>query len=172
VVGSLSPGSILVATAVNGRKSGTASAAVEQQDFFQLPMIITRDIVKILGIVLTPEENEAVGRPHTKNFKAFLFYGQGLDALDQGNWQGASEYFMKALEQDPRFDLAAEALASCPGADAPPISQLAVMTGPQLAIQVEEGVQRVLKVQSEEDLTKAGDARGGKEGDGGNGGGH
>jgi hypothetical protein len=66
--------------------------------------------------------------------------------------------------------LAAEAFASCPSPDAPPISQLALMAGPQLAGQAEAAVERLHSGQSEKDLTEVGDARGGKEGDGGSGG--
>lgn len=59
----------------------------------------------------TKKEVEAI---HTKNFKAFRLYSEGLNALDQGNYREASRSFYLAVEEDPEFDLARKALLDTP----------------------------------------------------------
>jgi TolB-like protein len=57
---------------------------------------------------------QAVEAIHTKNFKAFRLYSQGLDFLDQGKYREASKSFFLALEEDPEFNLARRALLDTP----------------------------------------------------------
>ncbi|MFY9271245.1 MAG: CsgG/HfaB family protein [Candidatus Manganitrophaceae bacterium] len=77
-------------------------------------------VFKILcGIGHCPEgldrrTKEAVETIHTKNFKAFRFYSQGLESLDQGKYREASRFFFMAVGQDPEFELARKALLETP----------------------------------------------------------
>jgi hypothetical protein len=116
--------------------------------------------VKIKGIKLTPEEKKAIGIPHTKNYKAFIYYGQALDALDEGRWQDAKDLFDKAVKEDPRFALAAEGSSSCPGADAPGIDSLQSMTIPEIATLVETAISTAQENQSEADAKVDAEASG------------
>jgi hypothetical protein len=82
----------------------------------------------------------ALGVPHTKNFEAFIFYGEALVALDAGRWETAKDLFTSALGKDPKFYLASEGYESCPRANAPSISKLATMTTPELVSLAQESL--------------------------------
>ncbi len=130
VVGSLRKGSIEVVTSVNG-KTGSMRAALN--DFWQIPPGIIQTVANALNIVLTPAEKNAIGMVHTKNLKAFIFYGKALMAKDAGNWKQAKDLFMKALKEDPLFALALIESAGCPGASSPSTASLRSMAAPQMA---------------------------------------
>lgn len=51
---------------------------------------------------------------HTRSYRAFFFWARGLDALDAGRFPEAREWFQKAIDEDPAFDLAEDAFASTP----------------------------------------------------------
>lgn len=80
-------------------------------------------VFKILcGIGYCPESLEsrerlAVEKIHTKNFKAFEHYSEGLALRDQGEYVEAARAFSFALEEDPTFDLARKALLETPIAE-------------------------------------------------------
>jgi len=77
-------------------------------------------VFKILcGIGHCPESLDsrtrlAVEKVHTKNFKAFQLYSEGLDFFDQGRYREAARAFFLALEEDPQFALARNALLDTP----------------------------------------------------------
>lgn len=77
-------------------------------------------VFKILcGIGSCPESLDsqtraAVGAIHTRNFKAFRLYSQGLEYLDQVKYREASRSFFLAVEEDPEFELARKALLDTP----------------------------------------------------------
>jgi len=85
--------------------------------FYQLQKEL---VFKILcGIGHCPESLDsqtkaAVETIHTKNFKAFRLYSQGLEYLDQGKYREASRAFFLAVEEDPEFELARKALLDTP----------------------------------------------------------
>lgn len=143
VMGNLDQG-IAVTTALasssRGNVKGTASVTVPEQEFFEIPKKIVLDIAGIMKIKLNSEEMAALGVPHTKNFEAFIIYGEALDALDGGRWEIAKDLFASALGKDPKFYLASEGYESCPRANAPSISQLATMTTPELVSMAQESL--------------------------------
>jgi hypothetical protein len=53
-----------------------------------------------MGVALTDEEKKAIGVPHTKVYKALVYFGQALDALDSGKWKEANEFFNMAYFVD------------------------------------------------------------------------
>ncbi len=77
-------------------------------------------VFKILcGIGHCPESLDsqtkaAVETIHTRNFKAFRLYSQGLEYLDQAKYREASRSFFLAVEEDPEFELARKALLDTP----------------------------------------------------------
>ncbi len=125
ITGNLTPGSVKANTTVKGKVSGTASATVKTEEFFKLPGMIVRDVLGVLGLTMTAKEAAAIGIPHTKVYKAFKAFGEGLDAFDAGNWKKAKNLFDLAVVLDPDFDLARKMGELCPNADAPPREELA-----------------------------------------------
>ena len=166
VVGNLTLGSIQATSSFvstsTGKIKGSSTVRVDDKMFYDLPIRIVRDFVNIKGIKLTLEEKKAIGIPHTKNYKAFIYYGQALDALDEGRWQDAKDLFDKAVKEDPRFALAAEGSSSCPGVDAPGIDSLKSRSIPEIATMAETAISTVQEKQSEADAkADAEDAGGG-----------
>jgi tetratricopeptide (TPR) repeat protein len=82
-------------------------------ELFDLEKRIACDIVEGLGRNCDSMP-EAFRRIHTRNYQAFIFWARGLDALDAGRFSEAREWFQKALDEDPTFDLAKDALSSTP----------------------------------------------------------
>jgi hypothetical protein len=78
-------------------------------EFFKLQKEIVYQIVKQENISLSRSEKKLLETFHTENFDAFLYFGQGLDATDQGDWKQAKDYYAMAVELDPKFDLARQA---------------------------------------------------------------
>ena len=63
-----------------------------------------------IGITLDPQVREKILEVPTQNMEAFLAYCMGLDLLDSGDFQKARDYFVRAVEIDPNFDLAKDYL--------------------------------------------------------------
>lgn len=144
VVGNLASGSIKAVTTLassgKGNVKGSSSVTVDNDKFFELPMIIVRDTAKILGITLSDEESRAIGIPHTKVYKALIYYGNALDALDSGNWKEAKDFFAMSLKEDPFFDLAQKGADSCPGPGSPGVGAVSGMSAAQFSALSEEGL--------------------------------
>ncbi len=144
IVGSLEPGSLAVKTSVASTTTedvvGGFSVTAEQEEFFLLEKEIVFNILKILRVSLTPQEKSKVDQYHTQNLQAVLFLGEGLDALDAGEWKDARIAFKKALDEDPEFKLAKYYYEHCPASTVATISSLGSMTVGQLASEVESAV--------------------------------
>jgi tetratricopeptide (TPR) repeat protein len=147
VVGTFEPGSLVVKSNVASTSQqdvvGGFSVTGEEQEFFGLQKEIVYNLLDVLRVSLTAEEEALVGKYHTKNFKAITYYGQALDALDAGNWEEARNFFRKALSEDPDFFLARVGLNSCPDAAAPSIGQLGTMSTAELAALTENALTEV-----------------------------
>ena len=166
VFGSLTLGSIKATTSLassdKGDVIGSASVSVDKDKFFELPMAIVRETADIMGIVLTGEERKAIGVPHTKVYKALVYFGQALDALDAGKWKEANEFFNMAHKEDPGFDLAKEGADTCPGVDSPSLNSLSGTSGARLSAKIEatinaaEGSQAVINKSAPEVLSGSG----------------
>jgi len=145
VVGTLEPGSLSVKSTIASSSKqdvvGMFTVTAEEQEFYILEKEIVFAILKVLGISLTPAEEELVGKYHTKNLKAVIYFGMGLEALDEGNWEEAKNLFDKAREEDPEFLLAGNAASACPDAAAPSISALSAMSAPGLASAMDGAVE-------------------------------
>jgi len=144
IVGSLEPGSLAAKASVASTTTedvvGAFAVTAEQEEFFILEKEIVYNILKVLPVTFTPEEEEQFKKYHTKNLQAVIYLGQGLDALDAGQWKDAKIFFKKATEEDPGFELARYYLDHCPGATVATITSLSAMTVGQLANTVEDAV--------------------------------
>ena len=82
----------------------------EMIKIFALEKQVVKNIIRVLGLTLTPQERSAIEAPITTSLEALLAFGRGLDASDRGDYKKAGEEYSKALKADPGFALAREAL--------------------------------------------------------------
>lgn len=81
--------------------AGQLSESAVLEDLFDMEKeIVIRTIREVLGVELTPVEEQAILDNRMSNVLAFLAYGRGLRELDQGNYQAAMAEFetMMSLE--------------------------------------------------------------------------
>jgi TolB-like protein len=83
------------------------------KEFYHLEKAIACSIIQDLGRDCSKMPG-AFGKIHTKSLAALTAYSVGLDYLDQEKYDEAREEFQKALDEDPKFDMAKEALLLTP----------------------------------------------------------
>jgi len=83
------------------------------KEFYHLEKKIACIIIESLGHYCS-KMPDAFGKIHTKSLAALTAFSVGLDYLDQEKYDEAREEFQKAIDEDPNFDLAEEALMSTP----------------------------------------------------------
>jgi hypothetical protein len=90
------------------RREAAGNFGREQQinAIFDLEKEIVFNIFSTLGVTLTAAERERINANRTANLLAFLAYGRGLDAMDDGNYEQAAAFFRQAAQLDPSFDRA------------------------------------------------------------------
>jgi TolB-like protein len=103
-----------IALASTGAVKGTFLSAESLDRFYVLQKKVVFSVIERLGYRLPDRTQGHLDPPHTTNFNAFLHFGRGLDALDEGEWEVAKVFFEKAVDEDSGFDLAREALDTCP----------------------------------------------------------
>jgi TolB-like protein len=144
IVGTFEPGSVVVKTSVASTSKqdvvGSFSLKGEEQKFFELEKEIVQNVLKVLRVSPTPEEQKLLGVHQTRSLQAVTYFGQGLDALDEGNWKEARNLFEKAVAADPGFALAVWWRDSSPAAGTPGIGALGGMSGPDLGAVAEAAV--------------------------------
>jgi len=92
---------------------GTQEAQGALKKFYDLEKEIACDIIEDLGHDCEKMPG-AFGKVHTKSLPALTSFSVGLDYLDQEQYDEAREAFQKALDEDPKFELAEEALLATP----------------------------------------------------------
>lgn len=93
------------------RSAGDATALEPLDDLFDMEKEVVFRVLDILGVEITAAEREAIGQNRAANLLAFLAYGRGLRALDEGNYDQAQAFFGEALRADPGFGPAQEGSA-------------------------------------------------------------
>lgn len=78
----------------------TESAVLEQL-FDMEKQIVIRTIREVLGVELTPAEEQAILENRMDNVLAFLAYGRGLRDLDNGDYEGAQAEFELSFQLEP-----------------------------------------------------------------------
>jgi len=76
-------------------------AAVLEGLFDMEKQIVIRTIREVLGVELTPAEEQAILENRMSNVLAFLAYGRGLRELDRGNYEGARAEFELSAQLEP-----------------------------------------------------------------------
>ena len=97
------------ADVVNTTRGNSAGNLDQQQPLgalFDLEKTIVFEVIRILGVELTPAEREAINNNRAENLLAFLAYGRGLMAMDRGDFAAAADFFNQAVQLDPGFDAA------------------------------------------------------------------
>jgi tetratricopeptide (TPR) repeat protein len=89
--------------------AGEASAQSPLEELFDMEKETVFQVLGILGVEITAAEREAINQNRAENILAFLSYGQGLMAMDDGNYNQAAAFFSQAVELDPGFGTAADA---------------------------------------------------------------
>lgn len=90
--------------------AGTVSAEDALQNLFDMEKdLVFRTMRDVLGVELTPAEEQQIRDNRADNILAFLAYGRGLRARDQGDYAGAVAAFQQAQQLDPGFGAAADA---------------------------------------------------------------
>jgi TolB-like protein len=79
--------------------------------FFALQKELARRLLDALDVRLAPVEQRAFETPLTTSLTALEQFGLGLDAQDSGDAETAREYFAAALDADPGFERARQAMA-------------------------------------------------------------
>jgi tetratricopeptide (TPR) repeat protein len=140
IVGSLESGSMTARTTVASTKKQDVVAAFyvrsESEKFYTVEKAIVSSLVKVLKVPLTPEEEARMAVYQTQNLKAVILFGQGLEALDTGQWEQARKSFSAAASEDPGFELAKRYRDACPTASSASIAGLAAMSNAELASSV------------------------------------
>ena len=92
---------------------GTQEAQRPLKEFYDLEKEIACKIIKDLGRDCS-KMPAAFDKIHTRNLQALTLYSVGLNYFDQERYDEARAQFQNAIDEDPAFDLAKEALVFTP----------------------------------------------------------
>jgi tetratricopeptide (TPR) repeat protein len=94
-----------------GRLLATQEAAGQQAEFFRLEKQIVYGILEALGITELPPR---VHKVHTRSWAAYARFATGLQLMAEDRFDEARAAFQAALQADPAFELAEQALWDTP----------------------------------------------------------
>ena len=89
-----------------GKDIGDQDAQGRLNEFFKIQKTITFGILKNMGIRLSREEENLVGKYATRSFEAIKNYGAALAAEDRGDWDEANRLYGLCAAADPQSPLA------------------------------------------------------------------
>jgi tetratricopeptide (TPR) repeat protein len=108
----------LLTNVPTGSEVGKQEANGLLTEFFKIEKAIAFGILRDMGVPLTKEDKETIGRYATQSYRGLLYYGEGLDAQDRNEWDKAIAIFQKCLTEDPTGPCAAALLEAPSGNDA------------------------------------------------------
>ncbi|MDZ4165795.1 MAG: tetratricopeptide repeat protein [Smithellaceae bacterium] len=108
----------LLTNVPTGGEAGKQEANGLLKEFFKIEKAIAFGVIRDMGVRLAKEEEETIGRYATQSYPGLLYYGEGLDAQDRGEWDKAVAVFQKCLKEDPTGPCAAALLEAPSGNDA------------------------------------------------------
>lgn len=113
VVGKMNTGSGVISVAsstastAKGAVVGAFSLSEVKDKFFVLQKSVVANILTVNNITVDRQKKELLlGGYHTRSYQAVVYYGQGLEAMDHGDWQTSKDYFDLAVKEDPGFLMA------------------------------------------------------------------
>lgn len=80
------------------------------EELFHMEKDLLFKIIKLLQIELSPELEEELREPMAASIDALLYLFEGIESSDQGDYEKASDFYGKALEEDPGLVLAIMAI--------------------------------------------------------------
>ncbi len=98
-----------VLNTVRAESAGSVHGEDLLEALFDMEKDVVFQVLDVLGAELTPAEREAINNNRAENLLAFLAYGQGLMAMDRGDYQAAQDFFQQAASLDPGYAAAVEA---------------------------------------------------------------
>lgn len=98
-----------VMNTVQAQSAGSVTDQNQLEAIFDMEKGLVFQILDVLGAELTQAEREAINENRAESILAFLAYGEGLMAMDRGDFQAASGLFRQASSIDPRFRAAQSA---------------------------------------------------------------
>jgi len=109
--------------------STTSDIQGAMEQLFALEKDLLFEIINNLKtITLTPQQEEELKKPLSTSTQALFYYFRGIDLSDQRDYRQAEQYFKKALQADPRLQLAASDLQTvrkvAPAAAARPVESV------------------------------------------------
>ncbi len=75
-------------------------------ELFKMEKELLFDMVKLLNIHLTDEQEKQLKKPISNNLNALLYLFMAIEQSDLGNYKKAYDYYQQALEEDPDLELA------------------------------------------------------------------
>jgi TolB-like protein len=108
----------LLTSVPTGGEVGKQEAKGLLREFFKLEKAIAFGVLRDMGIPLTKEEEETIGRYASQSYAGLLYYGEGLDAQDRSEWDKAIAIFQKCLTEDPNGPCTTALLEAPSGDDA------------------------------------------------------
>lgn len=86
----------------NTSTEGELTEAAALESLFDMEkQVVIRTIREVLGVELTPAEEQAILENRMSNVLAFLAYGRGLREIDRGNYEGARAEFELSMQLEP-----------------------------------------------------------------------
>lgn len=79
-------------------------------ELFRMEKDLLFEIIKLLKVELSPKLRKEAQKPLTTSTNAFVYLLEGIKHSDLRDYSKASEFYQKALEEDPDLALAKEAI--------------------------------------------------------------
>ena len=124
-----------VVDAATRERTGGAENEGALEQIFDAEKALVFGVLDALGVTLTPAEREAIEENRAANLISFLSYGEGLMAMENGDFAGAHAAFGRATQADPSFAPAAAAQQ-----EAGELQQAAQTTTEEIALQAAPGL--------------------------------
>jgi len=80
---------------------GQATVEGMMAQLFRIEKDLLFDIIKLLRIDITPLQREELMKPCSSKPTALMLLFRGVDASDRGNYDMASDFYQRALKEDP-----------------------------------------------------------------------
>ncbi|NNF37558.1 MAG: tetratricopeptide repeat protein [Gemmatimonadetes bacterium] len=106
----LSLAAAVLETAAGGADPTPVEVEEALERFFEAEGQLALGLFDAIGIELTAAEREQVGRRRTESLQSLIAFGLGLEAQDAGQYSAAREAYEQAVDLDPGFQDAIDAL--------------------------------------------------------------
>jgi hypothetical protein len=92
-----------IVNATDAAVLATGAADDDLRQLFAMEKEVVVELLRRLGITLTPAEERALSERPTADLQAFLAFSRGLEAEDRGDFSAAEREYEAAMQADPGF---------------------------------------------------------------------